>query len=111
MESDAGEMMRLTELEPVFTSSGGEGISDKDGNSVPERQGVGLVANCPDGCGERFSLLFVNPLDGGPSIAGDGRATWTRTGETFETLTLTPAIKRRGKCQWHGFITNGEVHT
>jgi hypothetical protein len=37
---------------------------------------------------------------------------WTRTGEDFETLTLTPSIHSdpaKGGCGWHGFITNGEV--
>ncbi len=39
-------------------------------------------------------------------------AHWQRTGETFDTLTLTPSIhsrKEKGGCGWHGFITNGEV--
>jgi hypothetical protein len=52
---------------------------------------------------------FANPIDGGPQLERHG---WQRTGDTFETLTLTPSILRaraRGGCGWHGFITNGAV--
>ena len=50
-------------------------------------------------------IPIANPIDGGPPP----RATtlWTRTGETFETLTLSPSIHAVG--HWHGFIRNGEL--
>lgn len=35
---------------------------------------------------------------------------WKRTGETFDTLTLTPSINAEAAGHWHGFITNGDVH-
>jgi Family of unknown function (DUF6527) len=115
--------MKLTELDPHWVGAGGEGISDKDGNPVPERHGVGLSFLCP--CPQctakrtgdpdrdfylRHFVEFANPLDGGPPH--DGRVTWQRTGDTFETLTLTPSIlsdPAKGGCGWHGFVTNGEV--
>ena len=65
----------------------------------------------PCGAGEPLFVPFVNPLDGGPPLEV-GRPNWQRTGDTFESLTLTPSILRRrdrGGCGWHGFITNGEV--
>ncbi len=34
---------------------------------------------------------------------------WQRTGETFETLTLSPSVDASRAGCWHGFITNGEV--
>jgi hypothetical protein len=34
---------------------------------------------------------------------------WTRTGETFDTLTLTPSVDASASGHWHGFITNGEI--
>lgn len=102
--------MKLTDLNPRWVGAGGEGISDKDGNPVPARHGVGVSFDCPCGCGTRTYLDFQNPLDGGP--AHDTRGPhWKRQGETFETLTLKPSIRRtppRG-CGWHGFVTNGEV--
>jgi hypothetical protein len=78
--------------------------------------------DCPKGCQsavpvdeddryKRHFVQFANPLDGGQPFE-PGRAMWTRTGETFETLTLTPSIHsavEKGGCGWHGFITKGEV--
>lgn len=34
---------------------------------------------------------------------------WKRTGETFETLTLSPSINAEASGHWHGFITKGEI--
>ncbi len=106
--------MKLTDLDPSWMGAGGEGISDKDGNPVPERHGVGVVLDCPCGCGIPLYVPFLNPLDGGPAHDPQRRNNWQRTGETFETLTLTPSIlrnKEKGGCGWHGFITNGEIIT
>lgn len=103
--------MRLTELNPQFVDAGGEGISDKDGNPVPERYGVGISFDCPCGGAQRAYIPFNNPLDRGGLYHDRKDDAWQRTGDTFETLTLTPSIQRAdpGGCRWHGFITNGEV--
>jgi hypothetical protein len=100
--------MRLTELNPEFVGSGGEGVT-RNGVPLPRREGVALNFDCPCGCGTGpICIMFKNPLDGKP--ADDyGLPSWNRTGEDFETLTLTPSIQRRCRCDWHGFITNGEV--
>ena len=103
--------MKLIDLNPRWVGAGGEGISDKDGNPVPARHGVGLGFDCPCGCKIRGYVDFANPLDGGPPLR-DAHHQWQRTGEDFATLTLTPSILRsreKGGCGWHGFITNGEV--
>ena len=103
--------VKLTSLNPRFLSSGGEGISNVDGTPSPRREGVGVELDCPCGCETPLFVPFKNPLDGsGPGPYGDKG--WQRTGETFETLTLTPSILRTKPhgCGWHGFITNGEVH-
>lgn len=34
---------------------------------------------------------------------------WNRTGETFETLTLSPSVDASISGHWHGFVTNGEI--
>jgi hypothetical protein len=34
---------------------------------------------------------------------------WHRSGETFETLTLTPSIDTSEHGHWHGNVTDGEV--
>jgi hypothetical protein len=107
-----GLAVQLIDLHPEFLSAGGEGISDRDGNPVPERPGVGVLFDCPCGNHDESHQLFVpfkNPI--GDGVPYDGERGWQRTGETFETLTLTPSILRIGGCGWHGFITNGEIVT
>jgi hypothetical protein len=97
--------MRLAELNPVFLDSAGG------------RKGVGVCFDCP--CGNkdedhRCFVPFANPLDGGPRLEQGPNTGWGRTGDTFETLTLTPSVFRnpeRGGCGWHGFITAGDVLT
>ena len=86
--------MRLTELDPHFY----------DGNA--------LSFDCPACRGSRIAVAFSPPLaDHQPSLAV---ACWSRTGDTFEPLTLSPSsqVHRAGcSCRWHGFIANGEVRT
>lgn len=101
---------KLTELNPRFIGAGGDGITGPNGEPVPARHGVGVMLDCP--CGAVDSPLYVpfaNPLDGGPQYGPQG---WQRTGESFDTLTLTPSILRTFShcgCRWHGYITAGEV--
>lgn len=60
---------------------------------------------------QRLSVSFDLALDGQPhvpDVAPDARW-WHRTGDTFETLTLTPSIDASAYGHWHGFITRGEV--
>ncbi len=104
--------MKLTDLHPQWVYSGGEGISDKDGNPVPFREKVGISFDCPCGkCPEGFSnsvyLSFENPPDGGPPVGNSPH--WHRQGEDFETISLSPSILRIGGCGWHGYVTNGEI--
>lgn len=73
-----------------------------------ERVGLGVTFDCPCGCGDKIGVPFENPVDGGPPEHPRG---WQRTGDTIETLTLTPSIQRIGDCAWHGWITNGEART
>jgi hypothetical protein len=107
--------VRLVDLDPGWIWAGGEGITRQDPATgeqvpVPERRGVGVMCNCPCGCDQRLYVPFRNPLDDGPSYDPD-RPAWDRTGDTFETLTLTPSIRRAHGCGWHGFITGGEIQT
>ena len=104
--------MRLIDLNPQWVCHGGEGVSDGHGNPIPLRERVGLSFDCPCGCGTRLPILFTNPPDGPGPVVGIGN-TWERTGEDFETMTLSPSILRREPCpaRWHGFVTNGEILT
>lgn len=109
--------MKLTDLDPHWVGHGGEGVKDKEGNAVPYREIVGLGCDCPCGCGSAMFIPFANPPDGEPPVNLESHH-WTRTGDTLETLTLTPSIQRMQwtaidgalhGCKWHGFITNGDV--
>ena len=44
------------------------------------------------------------------SHTAEGRPVrWVVTGTSLEDLTMTPSILLVGGCNWHGFITNGNV--
>ena len=104
--------MRLADLNPVFLSSGGPGISDaRTGEPIAKTEGVGVMFDCP--CGDhseehRCYVPFRNPIGPGPMVRNTEQG-WYREGETFDTLTLTPSILRVGGCGWHGFITQGKI--
>lgn len=101
--------MKLTDLNPEWCGAGGDGVT-QNGQPVPRREGVGVIFDCPCGGGERVFIGFKNPFDDEPPYVSGGHH-WTRTGDTFDTLTLKPSIQRSDPkgCRWHGFITNGEV--
>ncbi len=85
------EIVRLIDLDPRWY-----GVDDR-------ATGVSLACPCADrpDCPGRLAVGFKNPLDGGePTTASDLR--WTRTGDTFETLTLTPSIDVPD--HWHGYM-------
>lgn len=103
--------MRLVDLNPGWISHGGEGIKNALGHPIPERQRVGVGFDCPCGCGTRCHVLFENPRDGQGNLGPGTGPYWSRIGDDFETLTLTPSIHRVDGCGWHGFITSGEILT
>lgn len=104
--------MKLIDLKPQFYDHGGNGSTDKDGNPLPERTGIGIMFECACGKDDCWNAVpFLNPIDGGPPLESN-RPNWKRTGESFDTLTLSPSILRstkNGGCGWHGWIRNGEV--
>lgn len=107
--------MRLVDLNPRFLSAGGEGIYHRDPSTgalvpAPRREGVGIMFDCPCGCPNPCYVPFRNPVDGGEPLES-GNPRWDRTGDTFETLTLSPSILRSlpHGCGWHGWIRNGEI--
>ena len=109
--------MKLADLNPRWIGAGGEGIFRRNAagelEPAPRREGVGIMFDCPcgldRGCEGWVYVAFSNPRDGGAPIASPGQPTWARTGESFETLTLSPSILRVGGCGWHGWVRNGEV--
>lgn len=96
--------MRLIDLNPGFISAG---------PSPEQRDGIGIIFDCPCGCDVLCAVYFRNPVDGGGPYPSERGPLWCRTGDTFEALTLTPSIHRSGPggCGWHGWIKDGEVLT
>lgn len=84
-------------------------MSNADGSPVALRSGVGISLECP--CGNkdcsRIYIGFSNPVDVGSAYTSGPK--WSRVGDDFNTLSLTPSIQRMSNCHWHGFITNGEI--
>lgn len=66
-------------------------------------KGVGVLVKCPN-CGAAGAAYFANPLDGSapPPYA---RVQWQRTGDTLETLSLTPSFLMID--HYHSWIRNG----
>lgn len=96
--------MKLVDLHPLWYTWHGR----------TER--IGLSFDCPvHGTAHRVYVPFVNPLDEGK--AEQRICLWRRTGETFETLSLTPSVDYtkydngdvRDLTCWHGHVANGEV--
>ena len=84
---------RLSELDASFVSDG-------------TGQRIGVQLDCPCGCDVK---LFV-PFKGAPGYPNG----WDHSGETIETLTLSPSVFRNpqgGPCpsRWHGFIRDGQA--
>jgi len=105
--------MKLTDLSPKWISLN---------NWASEHPFyVGITFRCPHcPAGERgetgyLGVYFANPVDPA-NLLGQGISfgrlaehLWQRTGDTFETMTLSPSIDASTTGHWHGFITNGEV--
>jgi len=106
--------MKLAELEPRWCAE----LNAPEGT----KQGVGFL--CPHCRQIRLAIFFDPPIDGptpeiksvlrsqGEGHLADhhlGRILWKRTGDTFETLSLSPSVDASAFGHWHGFITNGEA--
>lgn len=98
--------MKLADLNP-------RGVLDADivigGRSVhdADRHGMGISFDCPCCRNTRLAVFFANPTDGKPP--SDDHLLWNRTGDNYETMTLSPSIDASASGHWHGFISNGEI--
>ncbi len=68
-----------------------------------DENGLGWVRRIPT----RLAVFFANPTDGKPP--SDDHLLWNRTGDSYETMTLSPSIDASASGHWHGFITSGEI--
>lgn len=99
--------MKLTELNPRWTS-----FTDPSSGIRS-----GITFDCPHCQTQRLGVVFSNPIDPqGWLEKGITKPTveceWERSGESFETLTLSPSLDNSridAGGHWHGFIKNGEI--
>jgi len=102
----SGRRTRLVDCNPRWVTGRYAGRDD----DTP----VGVHFDCPEGHeGCDHAIPFTPALDGTATTTWQTNgANWQRTGDTFETLTLTPSIntpQRQNGCAFHGFIANGEI--
>ena len=111
----AARRTRLVDCNPRWVSGRYTGVDSE----VPR----GVHFDCPEGHeGCSHAIPFTPALDGTPSASWQTNgAIWQRTGDTFETLTLSPSIRREprkvygadGKvsegCALHIFIRDGQI--
>lgn len=77
---------------------------------------MGVTFDCPcprcqalaPNARKNWYVPFANPIDGGEPLDRT-KNLWQRTGETFETLTLSPSVDVSKYGCWHGHIQNGEI--
>jgi len=103
--------MRLADLDGAFfklepAPEGGSLIV-----RLPDAKGaVGVAFDDPCGDGSLILIYFENPVDAAPDVRANLR--WNRSGETIETLSLTPSIfinPRATPPGSHFYITDGAI--
>jgi hypothetical protein len=94
--------MKLTDLSAELVDITADGI--RHGGSQA------LYFDCPCKSGHRLLIPFSPAIGGGGEAAG---SKWARSGETLDSLTLSPSLAIRGgpdgrEC-WHGWVRAGEA--
>lgn len=111
----------MTDLSPRWFDVPGIG-TNKDGMTFVCPCAKCQVSDQP----RRLGIQFANPVGGEPlplmsqkqkrvhlfelrSFDIAMNYLWQRTGDDFETMTLTPSIDASNSGHWHGFITGGQI--
>lgn len=104
--------MKLIDMHPEWIGNGGSGVTDAQGRTVERIEKAGVEFDCPCGNNDSYHRLYIpfaNPV--GIDAVKD-RKGWKRTGDTFESMSLSPSILRakiHGGCGWHGWLIDGEL--
>lgn len=76
-------------------------------------KGFGVIFDCPH-CDCRLPVLYLNTMNGSPSVPDDPATLgnnsgfrWSRSGLTWEDLTLSPSLQIDG--HGHFMVTDGLV--
>ncbi len=112
--------MRLSELNPFFVRHDSEGSSFRRVDTMAEAHGVMFL--CPKcfkangGPRGTHSMICWSKERGTPDHATPAPGRWRLDGTSLADLTLNAeppstarSVQINGGCEWHGFITNGEI--
>jgi hypothetical protein len=106
--------MKLVDLDPRWAVDADIVIGGV-ARHYENRHGMAVSFECPccfdpavGHARTRLAVWFENPIDGGPKT-DDADKWWTRSGESFDTLTLSPSINAEAHGHWHGSISNGQL--
>lgn len=99
--------MRLSELDPRWAIDA-DIVLGGASKHFENRHGMAISFDCPHCRETRLAVWFANPIDGGPPT-DDASHLWQRSGDDFDSLTLTPSVDASAHGHWHGFITNGAI--
>lgn len=109
--------MRLVDLDPRWASDADIVVGGVS-RHFDGRHGMAVSFECPhcvqrerttgDKRVQRLAVWFANPIDGLPPT-DDATHLWQRTGDTFDTLTLSPSIDASSDGHWHGHIEDGAI--
>lgn len=116
--------MKLTDLEAAFIRAkpAGEPHGHREVASIDEATGVTFL--CPkcmaaslDGRRGVHGVICWSENRGTPADYQPGPGRWALVGTSLDDLTLdgengrTRSVLLLGGCNWHGYITNGDVST
>ncbi len=94
--------IKLTSLDPQHIKFG-------------KLSGYGLDFKCPHCDGARIAVLFMNTMDGRPSVPNEARHygnnegyRWARSGLTWDDLSLHPGVNVVGHGEW--WVLNGQIY-
>jgi len=112
--------MKLTDLDPRWFDVPGVG-TNRDGLTF-----LCPCEKCRSGQAVRLGVQFANPVEGHPGIemteaeklrhvhelgtfdVPPGHM-WQRTGDTFDTMTLSPSVDASKSGHWHGCVRDGQI--
>jgi hypothetical protein len=104
--------MKLAELEPQFLAIQDE-RTRRHVDTLGEAQGVMFL--CPKcfetngGSVGTHSVLCWFRDRGVPDDVDPRPGRWGTSGTGIADLSLSPSVQLQGGCDWHGWVTNGEV--
>lgn len=69
----------------------------------------GMTFLCPCCRKQRIAVFFKDWCPLGTVQESTDEPRWSRTGDTFENITISPSVDMSRYGHWHGHIQNGEV--